>query len=360
MPVIDADTHVTECDDTFSYVQESEQRFVPTKGEMPRGDGLPPRGYWLIDGMPRMRSRWTEGDEWKVMGELLDVPARVRAMQQMGVETQVIYPTMFSAGGIRSSEVELALLRSYNRWLADKTSESGGRLRWIMLPPLQNIDRAIEELRFAKDHGAVGVLKKGDEEAGHWPAEPYFYPFYAEAERLNMPICFHVGTGFTESLPLDRLAHISLHKFHMSAMSAFCSLITFQVPSRFPGLRWGFIEITASWVPFALYYMRRILVKSDNKAAVSSVAGSTTYEVPNDVLAKNNMYVSCFVDEDLPTIIKHTGDDNLLMGSDFVHHDHAEELDFIGAMNERVNRGELSASTVRKITYDNPRAFYAL
>jgi hypothetical protein len=36
----------------------------------------------------------------------------------------------------------------------------------------------------------------------------------------------------------------------MSAMSAFCSLITFQVPNRFPGLRWGLIEIIASSVPF--------------------------------------------------------------------------------------------------------------
>jgi hypothetical protein len=40
MPVIDADTHVTEYDATFGYVQESEQRFVPTKGEMPRGEGF--------------------------------------------------------------------------------------------------------------------------------------------------------------------------------------------------------------------------------------------------------------------------------------------------------------------------------
>jgi predicted TIM-barrel fold metal-dependent hydrolase len=359
MPVIDADTHVTECDDTFAYLEESERRFFPTKGEMPR-DGLPPRGYWLINGLPRMRSRWTEGDQWKIMGELLDVPARVKAMQDMGVDTQVLYPTMFSAGGIGSADAELALLRSYNRWLADRTSASNGKLRWVMLPPFANIDKAIEELRFAKDHGAVGVLKKGDAEAGHWPADPYFFPFYEEAERLEMPICFHVGSGEPDSLPLERIAHMTLHKFHMSAMSAFCSLITFQVPQRFPNLKWGFVEVTASWVPYALYYMRRILVKADNKSAISSVAGSTTYEVPNDVLLRNNMYVSCFVDEDLPTIIKHTGDDNLLMGSDFVHHDHAEELDFMGALQRRVAAGELSAQTVRKITYDNPKTFYAL
>lgn len=360
MPVIDADTHVTECDDTFAYLRDYELAYRPTKGEIPRGDGLPPRGFWLINGLPRMRSRWVDGDPWRIMGELLDVPARVRAMRDMGVDTQVIYPTMFAAGGISSSEVELALLRSYNRWLADKTAASKGRLRWVMLPPLQSIDKAIEELHFAKEHGAVGVLKKGDEEAGHWPAEPYFFPFYAEAEKLDMPICFHVGSGFNQSLPLDRIAHMTLHKFHMGAMSAFCSLITFQVPQKFPKLRWGFIELTASWVPYALYYMRRILVKSDNKAAVSSVAGTLTYQVPNDVLAKNNMYVSFFVDEDLPTIIKHTGEDNLLMGSDFVHHDHAEELDFMGALQKRVAAGEITDEAVRKITYDNPKRFYAL
>jgi predicted TIM-barrel fold metal-dependent hydrolase len=106
--------------------------------------------------------------------------------------------------------------------------------------------------------------------------------------------------------------------------------------------------------------MRRILVKADNKAAVSAAAGSTTYEVPNDVLSRNNIYVSCFVDEDLPTIIKHTGDDNLLMGSDFVHHDQAEELDFMGALQARVKTGELSATTMRKMTHDNAKTFYAL
>jgi predicted TIM-barrel fold metal-dependent hydrolase len=165
MPVIDADTHVTECDATFAYLHDDEKRFLLTKGEIPR-DGLLPRSFWLINGYPRMRSRWMPGDQWQVIGELLNVPARVKAMQDMGVDTQVIYPTMFSAGGIGAPEVELALVRSYNRWLADRTAASDGRLRWIMPPPLQNIDKAIEELHFAREHGAVGVLKKGDEEAG--------------------------------------------------------------------------------------------------------------------------------------------------------------------------------------------------
>jgi predicted TIM-barrel fold metal-dependent hydrolase len=360
MPVIDADTHVTECDDTFAFLDASEQQFAPIKGEIPARNGGSPRGYWLVGGQQLSRSTRPDGDVWKTMGELLDVPARVRAMDDMGVDIQVIYPTFFNKA-IGSAMAEVALTRSYNRWMADRCEQSGGRLRWIAVPPLHDIGKAIEELRFARDHGACGVLKKGDEEAGYWPAESYFYPFYAEAERLDLPVCFHVGSGYTGLMPLERLAHMTQHKFHLSHVSAFTSLITFQVPPKFPGLRWGFIEVTASWVPYALYYMRRILSKSTERpAAASSVAGSTTYEVPRDVLARNRMYVSCFVDENLPAIIEETGEDNLLMGSDFVHQDHATELDFMAALQARVQRGEISEEFVRKLTYDNPKRFYAL
>jgi predicted TIM-barrel fold metal-dependent hydrolase len=109
-----------------------------------------------VDG-PR---RQADGDIWKTRGELLDVEARVQAMDEMGVDVQVIYPSLFSKA-IGSSMAEFALTRSYNRWLADRCNQSGGRLRWIAVPPLHNIDKAIEELRFAKANGACGVLKKG-------------------------------------------------------------------------------------------------------------------------------------------------------------------------------------------------------
>jgi predicted TIM-barrel fold metal-dependent hydrolase len=360
MPVIDADTHVTEGDDTFAYLAPSEAQFAPIKGEIPARNGGSPRGYWLVGGQQLTRRIQRDDDIWKVMGELLDVPARVRAMDDMGVDVQVIYPTFFNKA-VGNSLAEAALARSYNRWMADRCEQSGGRMRWVAVPALQNLQASIEELRFARDHGAVGVLKKGDEEAGFWPAESYFFPFYEEAQRLDLAMCFHVGSGYTGMMPLDRLVHITQHKYHLSHVSAFTSLITHQVPSKFPELRWGFIEVTASWVPYALYYMRRILSKSTEQAgSASSVAGTTTFKVPPDVLARNNMYVSCFVDEDLPHIVTYTGEDSLLMGSDFVHHDHATELDFVAALKARAQRGEISDTLVRKITQDNPRRFYSL
>jgi hypothetical protein len=125
MPVIDADTHVTEGDDTFSYLREDEKQFAPIKGEIPARDGGSPRGYWLVGGQQLSRSIRPNGDVWKTMGELLDVDARARAMDDMGVDVQVIYPTFFNKA-VGNALQEVALTRSYNRWMADRCGKSGG------------------------------------------------------------------------------------------------------------------------------------------------------------------------------------------------------------------------------------------
>jgi hypothetical protein len=90
------------------------------------------------------------------------------------------------------------------------------------------------------------------------------------------------------------------------------------------------------------------------------MAGSDDYQVQRNVLADNNLYVSCQVDEDLPYLIQCVGDDNLMVGSDYTHQDAAQELEFISALSGRVGAGEINASTMRKMTQDNPSRFYGL
>ncbi|MCZ6490080.1 MAG: amidohydrolase family protein, partial [Acidobacteria bacterium] len=179
MQIIDADTHIDETDDTWEYMRAEEHEFKPTTAYPAKLDpSRPPIRYWMIDGQRHLR--FTRDDKRTCTTvetrELLDVRARLRAMDEMGTQVQVIYPTLFIAEVTQRSEVSLALRRSYNRWLANRCAESGGRLRWVCLPPLMTMDEALKELRLAKDHGACGVMKKGDLEAGKWPADPYFFP----------------------------------------------------------------------------------------------------------------------------------------------------------------------------------------
>ena len=103
---------------------------------------------------------------------MLDIDVRLRHMDELGIDVQVIYPTLLLSEPAEHAEVELAITRSYNKWLADRCAASGGRLRWLCVPPTRSMDQALETLRFSKAHGACGVLKKGDREGGRWPCDP--------------------------------------------------------------------------------------------------------------------------------------------------------------------------------------------
>ena len=360
MPVIDADTHVDETEDTWEWLGASEQEFKPTVGYPSNPDpSLPSRRYWLVDGhrQPRQtrddrRTRTTVATR-----ELLDPLERVRHMDELGTEVQVIYPTLFLVGVTDKPDVELGLKRSYNRWLADRCQGTGGRLRWVCLPPLLDIPKAIEEIRFAKENGACAVLKKGDREAGHWVNEEYYFPVYEECERLDLPIVFHIGSGvpdFTSSreFPWSRFTKLGVPPLH-----AFHSLVQFGIPQRFPGIRWGFIEAGASWVPYVVYQLMRRLSHGRGQ---EGVAGGYRYEHPSDIVRLNKFYITCQVDEDLPYILQYTGEDHLLVGSDYTHADTSGEMDFVRLLQERADRGDIPQSAVQKITYDNGKVFYGL
>jgi predicted TIM-barrel fold metal-dependent hydrolase len=72
------------------------------------------------------------------------------------------------------------------------------------------------------------------------------------------------------------------------------------------------------------------------------------------------MFVTCMVDEDLPYVLRLAGEDNLMIGSDYTHRDQSMEYEYERLLRERVDQGEISASVMRKILYDNPKEAYGL
>ncbi len=361
MPIIDADTHVDETEATWDYLGKNEQAFKPVTQHPSRLDpGKTPSRYWLIDGHRQMRFVRDDRTTRTTVEtrELLDVPARLRDMDAMGTEVQVIYPTLFLMEATGRPEVSSALRRSYNRWLADRCAESHGRLRWVCLPPLMNIEESIKELQFAKDHGACGVLKKGDLEAGKWPADPYFFPLYEEADRLDLPICVHIGSGAPDFVPAREFSLGSFMRSQLPTVHAFHTIIRHRLPQKYPKLRFGIIEAGASWIPFIIYELQRRMEKAADGAGTFSQFAR--YTLDSNVMKSNRMYVTCQVDEDLPYILKVAGEDNLMVGSDYTHRDQSMEFEFPRLLRERADQGEIPHSAVEKILYDNARRFYGL
>ncbi|HTF94194.1 MAG TPA: amidohydrolase family protein, partial [Verrucomicrobiae bacterium] len=228
MPIIDADTHIDETEATWEYLREFEQEYKPITQYPSRVDpSKNPSRYWLVDGHRQMRFVRDDNNTRTTVEtrELLDVQKRLRDMDAMGTEVQVLYPTLFLMEATERPEVSTALRRSYNRWLADRCGESHGRLRWVCLPPLMNMDETIKELQFAKDHGACGILKKGDLEAGKWPADPYFSPLYEEANRLDLPICIHIGSGTPDFVSAREFSLGSFMRSQLPTVHAFHTII---------------------------------------------------------------------------------------------------------------------------------------
>ena len=142
-----------------------------------------------------------------------------------------------------------------------------------------------------------------------------------------------------------------------AAVSGIETMIVNNIPAKYPKLRFGCIEAGASWVSFVDYDVRR-RVKS-NRDRVSVLGGPRTMLASN-VFKDNHVYVTCQVDEDLPYILKYVGEDNLIVGSDYTHRDPSMELEFRKLLQRRADEGEIPQSSVQKILYDNPKAFYGL
>ncbi|HEY6199206.1 MAG TPA: amidohydrolase family protein [Candidatus Binatia bacterium] len=341
MAIIDADAHVLESEHTWDYMLDSEREFRPKIIATPN-DADSGGESWLVDGRLHGKARNVGGDTPREAREMADIAARVRHMDELEVDVQVLYPTMFLRPFTRRPEVELGLVRSYNRWLTDIWKSAPDRLRWVVVLPLLSMDKALEELRWSKENGACGVFIRGVE-GDRRLSDPYFFLLYEEASRLDMPVCVHSATGsFTTHDFFE--GECGFNRFKLAVVGAFHTVLFDGVTQRFPKLKFGFIEVSAQWIPYALHDIARRLQRRKKT-------------IGKDALRENRIYVACQTDDDLPYILKYSGDDNIVIGSDYGHADTASELD---ALRNLKQTGELGARVIDKILGDNPKAFYGL
>jgi predicted TIM-barrel fold metal-dependent hydrolase len=264
-------------------------------------------------------------------------------MDELGTDVQVIFPTIFLRPLTTKPRVELLLSRSYNRYVAERCERSGGRLRWALVPPTMTIDAAIEEIRFGAQHGACAVFWRGIE-GDKLPGNSYFDPIYAEAERHNLPVCVHAATGnFTQHdlLPEDG----GIFRFKVPGITAFHNVLSTKLPERFPNLRFGFIELSAQWVPYALHDFVRRGARRDQNID------------PRSLMAENRMYVACQTDDDIAYVLRYAGENNLVSGTDYGHADTSSELLALQRLRERE---DVAPDTMDNILNANPKALYAL
>ena len=283
MLVIDADTHILECEHTWDFLEGDDKHFRPRW--LPEG--------WELDGNFLLRE---DGDPTLSMaikemggpaGRLAGWPAgRLKKMDELGVDVQILLPGLFLTWMTDRPEVERALCGSYNRWMAE-ACHGQSRFRWVLVPPVLDVENAISEVEFGAKNGACGILLRGIE-GERQLSDPYFHPIFERAQALNLPIVVHTSNGNRY------LCGLRLTNPHFWAtgpvMAAFHILLQHRIPSMFPSLKFAFLETGAQWVPEAVRWQKR--------------TGTVDVEL-TEALAANNFYVAVRTDNDLPYVAQY-------------------------------------------------------
>jgi predicted TIM-barrel fold metal-dependent hydrolase len=75
------------------------------------------------------------------------------------------------------------------------------------------------------------------------------------------------------------------------------------------------------------------------------------------LMEQNRLYVACEVHEDLPYILQTSGEDHLIIGSDYSHADPHMEINPVRGLRSRT---DVPPRVIEKILDDNARALYGL
>ena len=356
---IDADAHVVEGPHTWDYLPASEQRYRPVLCDVQPASG---KQAWYIDGkmrglvpgLPTDDEKFKDIEEFwgrsmatpRESREARDLETRLRHLDALGIEAQVVYPTVFLDQCAERAAVDVALCGAYNRWLADVWKEAGGRIRWMALLPFLSIPDALDQMRFAKDNGACGVFMRpieGTRLVNH----PDFFPIYEQAAAWGWPVGVHQANGnagIVDFFSTPEGGREFFNQYRIFTVGSFFLVVQSGLTKMFPGLKIGFIETAASWVPW---------VTMELESRKKMVASGFT----DNLLRDYDLFVTCQSGDDVPYLVSRGFGNNLMIGTDYGHVDASTELDSLHVMAERQ---ELTKEAVGKIAEDNARVFYGL
>ena len=208
MRVIDCDAHVEESVETWQYLDPEFYLLRPIPVVFPEDTcfGTHNAG-WVIDyklryfaSNPTSMKRAQGKDASIPVQEMRDVKQRIACMDELGLDTQVVFPSLWLGCLAENVELEAALARSYNQFMATQCAQSGGRIWYVAILPWRRPDLAVQEIRRAKALGcAAGIFARGLE----WDrplTHPDHWPIYQEAERQDLPITVHTGNGSSPTI----------------------------------------------------------------------------------------------------------------------------------------------------------------
>jgi predicted TIM-barrel fold metal-dependent hydrolase len=375
--IMDCDIHVTEPADLWINHMDAFRDRAPKRTNLPGGAD---HGVWTFEGKvfpaemdqpDRLRLAEVRGEKARrrhiATGRYADKAedlhgdnpkSMLKAMDREGVDVAIVFRTLashFIAIDGLDPKLSAAVCRGFNNWLGEFCDVDRKRLKPAAILPMHDVELAVEEARrCVRDIGAVAfVLSNHPVNSKQWYDHVYD-PLWQEAERARIPVTFHgIQMAYQKHLGrrfMDNFAMVHAVAHPVETMLTLGSLLTGGVFERYPGLRVGFLEAHASWVPSWLWALDERVEKFNDDSQFP-------LKMPPSEYFKRQCFVAVDPDESL---VRHTieavGDDNIVISTDWPHDDSAYPI----AMETFIKTEGVSDGSKRKILWDNCARLYGL
>ncbi len=216
--IVDADSHMTERHDLFT--ERAPRGYEDKVPHVERIDG---QDMWIIEGKTfgkagsggtidhegRKHPWWdSQGGSWGI-GDVhpaaWDPNERLRLMDELGIDTQVLYPNSIGLGGqnlwnsVHDPRIPMLCVELYNDAMAEVQEESGDRLLPMPIMPAWDIAGCIREAQRCAELGYRGINMTADPQDSGSPdlGDPAWDPFWEVCAGLSLPVHFHIGASQT-------------------------------------------------------------------------------------------------------------------------------------------------------------------
>jgi predicted TIM-barrel fold metal-dependent hydrolase len=240
------------------------------------------------------RTSITDENVWKIKGTAapgsFSPERRLEVLDFMGINRQLVFPGgvgliavlastatpdtlayMIGSDSAETADFDMqnfarGLARAHNDW-AMRFAATNDRLRPVGVVITYSMQDAMSEIERVIDGGLRAVvIPSSIPPDGVSPADPSLDPMWRMLEEADMPVVLHIGGEFQfmktdvwhdvpqfqriapeglQEVPVDAY---TLATAHLSAENFLTTMILGGVFDRFPGLRFGVIELGAQWI----------------------------------------------------------------------------------------------------------------
>lgn len=242
------------------------------------------RGYVTGDDTPI-----TYDTVWNLKGgsapSAIDLTRRPAVLDLMGIERQLCYPTTGLAALIMAIDrnahaffrmpedvcdyqrVGREAIGAHNRWATRMTKTTDARVRPVGIVLTDSVDAMVKQTEEMIAEGIRAVMIPANvPPTGTSPGDPALDPFWRLCAEANVPVTLHLGTerGFLSSRAWSDGVDVFQPSFkstmefvieplrcatlHYAPENFVAAMVLGGVFERHPTLRFGVIELSASWV----------------------------------------------------------------------------------------------------------------